>query len=64
MAGTYEYHNVLSVSINMGGISRLAEELPASQEGLCSLESDSNEEPITRQNITIICETSFTGPST
>ena len=48
----------------MRGISRLDEELPASQEGLCSLESDSYEDLTTRQNINIICETSFTVPST
>jgi hypothetical protein len=48
----------------MGGISRLAEDLSASQEGLSSLESDSYEQLITHQNITITCETSFTVPPT
>jgi hypothetical protein len=64
VTGAYEYVNELSVSINMGEISRLAENLSASQEGLCSLESDSYEELTTRQSINITCETSFIGPPT
>jgi len=44
----------------MGGISRLAEALSASQEGLCSLESNSYEELITRQYINITRKTSYT----
>jgi hypothetical protein len=64
VTGAYEYVNALSVSTNMGGISRIAEKLSASQEGLCSLESDSYEELTTCQNINITCETSFIGPPT
>jgi hypothetical protein len=64
VTGAYEYVNALSVSTNMGGNSRIAEKLLASQEGLFSLESDSYEELTTCQNINITCKTSFIGPPT
>jgi len=48
----------------MRRISPVAEELSACQEGLCSMESGSYVELITRQNINTTCETSFTWPPT